>query len=196
MPSLRRVNLKFIWRAVSFVVQGQGRVMKRTLVAALATVFVATSAFALAAEGDQASSRAERMQQWATDRETVLDAKLAGMKAGLGLTADQEKLWGPFQSAVQDAAKSRMDAVRQMMQTRAQGEQMSPVDHLEAMANRLSQGATDIKKIADAAKPLYDVLDESQKHKFGRRMLMPERSRFAMEMMHHHMGEHDHDGAE
>jgi hypothetical protein len=27
------------------------------------------------------------------------------------------------------------------------------------------------------------------------RMLMPERSRFAMEMMHH-MGEHDHDGAE
>jgi hypothetical protein len=198
MPSLRRVNLKFICRAVSFVVQGQGRVMKRTLVAALATVFVATSAFALAAEGDQASSRAERMQQWATDRETVLDAKLAGMKAGLGLTADQEKLWGPFQSAVQDAAKSRMDAVRQMMQTRAQGEQMSPVDHLEAMANRLSQGATDIKKIADAAKPLYDSLDESQKHKFGMlgRMLMPERARFAMDVMHHHMGEHDRDGAE
>ena len=172
--------------------------MKRTLVAALATVLVATSAFALAAEGDQASSRAERMQQWAADRETVLDAKLAGMKAGLGLTADQEKLWGPFQSAVQDAAKSRMDAVRQMMQTRAQGEQMSPVDHLEAMANRLSQGATDIKKIADAAKPLYDSLDESQKHKFGMlgRMLMPERARFAMDIMHHHMGERDRDGAE
>jgi hypothetical protein len=46
------------------------------------------------------------MQQWAADRETVLDAKLAGMKAGLVLTADQEKLWGP----VQDAAKSSMDA--------------------------------------------------------------------------------------
>jgi hypothetical protein len=172
--------------------------MKRTLVAALATVFAATSAFAIAAEDGQQPSRAERMQRWAADRETVLDAKLAGMKAGLGLTVDQEKLWGPFQSAVQDAAKSRMDAVRQMMQTRAQGEQMSPVDHLEAMANRLSQGATDIKKIADAAKPLYDSLDESQKHKFGMlgRMLMPERARFAMDMMHHHMGERDRDGAE
>ncbi len=109
--------------------------MKRTLVVALAAVFASAPVFALAAEGDQQSSHAERMQQWAADRETVLDAKLAGMKAGLALTADQEKLWGPFQSAVQDAARSRMDAMRQIMQTRAQGEQMSPVDHLEAMAN-------------------------------------------------------------
>jgi hypothetical protein len=172
--------------------------MKRTFVAALATVFVATSAFAIAAEGDQQSSRAERMQQWAADRETMLDAKLAGMKAGLGLTADQEKLWGPFESAVKDAGKSHIDAMGQMMRMRAQGERMSPIDHLEAMADRLSQGATNVKKIADAAKPLYDSLDESQKHKFGMlgRMLMPERSRFAMDMMHHHMGEHDRDGAE
>jgi hypothetical protein len=172
--------------------------MKRTLVVALAAVFASAPAFALAAEGDQQSSHAERMQQWAADRETVLDAKLAGMKAGLALTADQEKLWGPFQSAVQDAARSRMDAMRQIMQTRAPGEQMSPVDHLEAIANRLSQGATDVRKIADAAKPLYNSLDESQKHKFGMlgRMLMPERSRFAMDMMHHHMADHDRDGAE
>ena len=167
--------------------------MKRTLVVALAAVFASAPVFALAAEGDQQSSHAERMQQWAADRETVLDAKLAGMKAGLALTADQ-----PFQSAVQDAARSRMDAMRQIMQTRAPGEQMSPVDHLEAMANRLSQGATDVRKIADAAKPLYNTLDESQKHKFGMlgRMLMPERSRFAMDMIHHHMGDHDRDGAE
>ncbi|MBV8797610.1 MAG: hypothetical protein JO136_21945, partial [Hyphomicrobiales bacterium] len=45
--------------------------------------------------------------------------------------------------------------------------------------------------------PLYDALDESQKHKFGMlgRMLMPERSRFA-EMMRDHMNERDRDGAE
>ena len=86
----------------------------------------------------------------------------------------------------------------QMMRMRAQGERMSPVDRLEAMSDRLSQGATNVKKIADAAKPLYDSLDKSQKHKFGMlgRMLMPERSRFAMDMMHHHMGEHDHDDDE
>ena len=77
-----------------------------------------------------------------------------------------------------------------------EGEQMSPIDHLEAMADRMSQGATNIKKIADAAKPLYDSLDQSQKHNFATlgRMLMPQRPRFAMmDMMHRHMGDHDGD---
>ena len=172
--------------------------MKRLLVAMLVAGSLAAPTFALAAEGDQQASRAERMQKWAADRETMLDAKLAGMKAGLGLTADQERLWGPFESAVKDANKSRIDAMGAMMRMRAQGERMSPVDRLEAMSDRLSRGATNVKKIADAAKPLYDSLDESQKHKFGMlgRMLMPERSRFAMDMMRHHMGEHGRDGAE
>ena len=31
----------------------------------------------------------------------------------------------------------------------------SPVDRLEAMADRLSEGAAALKKIADTAKPLY-----------------------------------------
>jgi hypothetical protein len=172
--------------------------MRRSLLSALFVGFISAPVLGVAAEGDQQASRAERMQHWAADRETMLDAKLAGMKAGLGLTADQEKLWSPFESAVKEADKSRMDAMRQMMEMRGQGERMSPVDHLEAMANRLSQGAANIKKIADAARPLYDALDESQKHKFGMlgRMLMPERSRFAMEMMHNHMGEGDRDGTE
>jgi hypothetical protein len=49
-----------------------------------------------------------------------------------------------------------------------------------------------------SATPFYSSLDESQKHKFGMlgRMLMPERSKFAMDMMHQHMGEPDRDGAE
>jgi LTXXQ motif family protein len=174
--------------------------MKRTVLGVLAALAVSASAFALtaAAEGDQQPSHGERMQHWAADRETMLDAKLAGMKAGLQLTLDQEKLWGPFESAVKDAAKARMDAMQQMMQTREQGEHMSPIDHLEAMADRLAQGATDIKKIADAAKPLYASLDDSQKHKFGMlgRMLMPEQARSAVDMIHHHMGERDDNGAE
>jgi LTXXQ motif family protein len=172
--------------------------MKRSLLAALFMSFISAPVLAVAAEGDQQASRAERMQHWAAARETILDAKLAGMKAELGLTADQEKLWSPFESAVKDADKSRMEAIGQRMRMSAQGERMSPIDHLDAMADRLSQGAANIKKIADAAKPLYDSLDESQKHKFSMlgRMLMPERPRFAMEMMRHHIGEPDRDGAE
>ena len=178
----------------------RGIAMKRTVLGVLAALAVSASAFALtaAAEGDQQPSHAERMQHWAADRETILDAKLAGMKADLQLTADQEKLWSPFEAAVKDAAKARMDAMQKIMQTHDQGEHMSPIDHLEAMADRLSQGAADIKKIADAAKPLYASLDDSQKHKFGMlgRMLMPERAQFVTNMIHRHMDERGDNGAE
>jgi hypothetical protein len=57
----------------------------------------------------------ERMQHWAADHQAVLHAKLAGLKAGLELTPDQEKLWGLFEAAVRDAAKMRMDHMRAMM---------------------------------------------------------------------------------
>jgi hypothetical protein len=135
-------------------------------------------------------ARMERMQHWAADREAVLEAKLAGMKAGLKLNPDQEKLWSPFESAVLDIAKARMDAMQKMMEARESHERRSPIDHLDAMADRLSQAATNAKKIAEAAKPLYDSLDESQKHSFGTlgRMLMPERERFAEQMWHRHEG--------
>ena len=168
--------------------------MKRYLFAPLTAILLSASAFAVsaaAAQGDEASApRMERMQRWAADRASVLDAKLAGMKAGLKLTADQEKLWGAFDSAVRDTAKSRMDNMQKMMEMREHGERMSPIDHLQAMADRLSQAAADVKKVADAAKPLYDSLDETQKHQFATlgRMLMPERTRFAMEMWRHREG--------
>jgi hypothetical protein len=174
--------------------------MKRTILGALAALAISASAFALtaAAEGDQHPSRTDRMERWAADRGTILDAKLAGMKAGLQLTLDQEKLWGAFESAVKDAGKARGDALQQMMEAHEQGEQMSPIDRLDAMAERLSQGATDIKKIAAAARPLYASLDDSQKHKFGMlgRMLMPERARFVADMIRHHSGQRDDQGAE
>ena len=165
--------------------------MKRTLLVALAALTISASAFSLtaaAAESDQQPSPAERMRQMMEDRQTMLDAKLAGMKAGLQLTPDQEKLWAPFESAVKDAAKARMEAMGQMMQAHEQGERMSPIDHLEAMADHMSRAAENIKKIADAAKPLYAGLNNSQKHNFGMlgRMLMPEHA----EMMMHHMGGH------
>ena len=55
------------------------------------------------------------MQHWAADHEALLDAKLAGLKAGLKLTPDQEKLWPPFEAAVRDAAKMRMEQMKAMM---------------------------------------------------------------------------------
>ena len=148
----------------------------------------------------------ERMQHWASDHEALLDARLAGIKAGLKLTPDQEKLWTPFETAVRDAAKMRAERMKVMMdrvqETRDMMEQMqdtndakemdlsgqaaSPVDRLEALAKRMSERGAAIKKVADAATPLYASLDETQKRLFrllgGERMMMGHRHR-AMGMM-------------
>ena len=140
----------------------------------------------------------ERMQHWAADHEAMLDAKLAGLKAGLKLTADQEKLWPPFETTVRAAAKmraehmeammDRMQKMREMMKEKggatditdmgsmgSMGSMVSPVERLEALAQRMSERATAIKNIADAAKPFYASLDDPQKRLFsllGEEMLM------------------------
>ena len=54
---------------------------------------LAVSGLAIAAAVAQVASppppEMHRMQQWAADHEAMLDAKLAGLKAGLKLTPDQ-----------------------------------------------------------------------------------------------------------
>jgi hypothetical protein len=160
----------------------------------LVTLVLSTSTLSAKADSmDQQSEpmRMGGMQQWATDHQALLDAKLGGLKAGLKLTANEETLWGPFEAAVRDAAKMRMEHMRAMMD-RMRGmnddEQRSPVDHIEAMATHMSEAASALAKIADTAKPLYASLDEPQKRVFGwlgRELLMMGHDHPGMGMMGH-----------
>jgi hypothetical protein len=129
----------------------------------------------------------DRMQHWAADHAALLNAKLAGLKAGLKLTPDQEKLWAPFEAAVRGAAKLRMDQMKAMMDRMQRmremmgqiqdssdmkeggptGQTISPVDRLEAMAKGMSERGAAMLNLAEAAKPLYAGLDDSQKRLFG-----------------------------
>jgi hypothetical protein len=148
------------------------------------------------AQGDQGPDQMRGRQVWEADHEALLDAKLGGLKAGLKLTPDQEKLWVPFEAAVRSAAQMRMQHMQAMMERMHKmrnemdqemtdrpdmmemgeaGEGTSPVDRLAAAADRLSKAAGAMKQIADTAKPLYGSLDDSQKRIFGflsREMLM------------------------
>jgi hypothetical protein len=166
------------------------RLSSRFALSAFAASVLALMAGAAALAQDNNRSNApamHRMQHWAVDHEALLDAKLAGLKAGLRLTPDQEKLWGPFEGAVRDAAEMRMQHMQEMMEHMGQtggmhredmdmdmgeGESLSPVDRLDAMADRMSQAGAALKKVADAAKPFYASLDEEQKRIFG--FLAPE----------------------
>jgi hypothetical protein len=80
---------------------------------AAATVVASLSAsdftITAAAQSNQQPTHAELVQRWA---EAALEAQLKGMKTSLRLTADQEKDWGLFESAVKDSAKARVVALQ------------------------------------------------------------------------------------
>lgn len=169
-----------------------GRALIRMLAAATTAAALSASGFTItaAAQSDQQPTHAELVQRWA---EAALDAQLKSMKTSLRLTADQEKDWGPFESAVTDSAKARVVALQ-----KEQGNNLSPMDRLNAKAERLTQGTANLETIVEAAKPLYASLNETQKQTFITlgRMLVPERGRFAKEMRRLGVGEADQHSAE
>jgi len=143
--------------------------MKKLILGSLAAAALAGSVFALgaaAAPGDPTPA-AGQMRDMAEARGFMLDAHLAGMKAALQLTPDQEKNWAPFEAAVRDAAKARMEEMRAMREAMRGAERPSPIEHMNMMADRLAKASTDLKAISAAAKPLYDSLDDTQKSHFG-----------------------------
>jgi hypothetical protein len=103
------------------------------------------------------------------DRAAFADARIAAVHAGLKLTVDQEKLWPPVEAAVREFAKLRIDRANARINA-TQGDQQKPDDpvaRLRERADNMATSATAMKKIADAADPLYKTLDDSQKRRLA-----------------------------
>ena len=104
------------------------------------------------------------------DRAAFADARIAAVHAGLKLTADQEKLWPPVETAVREFAKLRIDRANARMdapQGDAAQKPDDPVARLRERADRMANSAAAMKKIADAADPLYKTLDDGQKRRLA-----------------------------
>jgi hypothetical protein len=99
-------------------------------------------------------------------------ARVARIKADLRLTPDQDKNWGGFESATRDIAKTNADRLLAMHEQRAQDK--GQIDVIEAMrreAKYLSDRSVDRKKLADAAAPVYNSLDDGQKRRFANELV-------------------------
>jgi LTXXQ motif family protein len=107
------------------------------------------------------------------DRAAFADARIAAVHAGLKLTPDQEKLWPPVETAVRDFAKLRIDRANARINAQqeeskdAQQKPTDPVTRLRERADNMAASAAAMKKIADAADPLYKTLDDSQKRRLA-----------------------------
>jgi zinc resistance-associated protein len=114
----------------------------------------------------QGSGDFERVQRWRPNAEDIAafgDARIAALHAGLKLTAEQEKNWPAVESALRDLARQRSERFA----ARASADRpKDPIERLNLRAEAMSQRAAGLKKLADAAGPLYKSLDDSQKNRF------------------------------
>ena len=104
------------------------------------------------------------------DRAAFADARIAAVHAGLKLSADQEKLWPPVEAAVKEFAKLRIDRANARMnppKDDASQKPDDPVARLRERADTMATSAAAMKKIADAADPLYKTLDDGQKRRLA-----------------------------
>ena len=165
--------------------------MKNFAIAGIAALAIAGSTAVYAQHRPWFHEHMRHMRLSAEDRAAFTDARIAAVHAGLKLNPDQEKLWPPVESAVRDFAKLRFDRANARMEARrneSQDEQKpaDPVARLRERADNMASSAAALKKIADAADPLYKTLDDGQKRRLA--ILTHMEGRFGRGWRHH--GEH------
>jgi LTXXQ motif family protein len=153
--------------------------MKKIQLIAVVAMFAA-SAFAdsALAQNRDRGARADRGALTAGQIVAQEDARTARIKADLRLTAEQEKNWPGLETALRDIGKTR--AERQVALRADREQRKEPVDiieHLNRRAKILGDRSADVKKLADAAQPLYASLDEQQKKRFADELIRQSRGR-------------------
>ncbi len=141
--------------------------MKKVLLAGVAALAIAGTTVVYAQHRPWLQ---EHMRISPEDRAAFADARIAAVHAGLKLTPDQEKLWPPLEAAVRDFAKLRIDRANARMNARSDDtkdaqNQDDPVARLRQRADNMTASGAALKKIADAADPLYKTLDDGQKRR-------------------------------
>jgi LTXXQ motif family protein len=119
-----------------------------------------------------ARDRADRPELAPNQIAAQVDAHTARIKADLRLTAEQEKNWAGFETAMRDIGKKQTD--REIARRTGRGTQRDPIKEpvdaiaqMRAEAEVLSARAADQRALADAAQPLYASLDDQQKRRLA-----------------------------
>ena len=106
----------------------------------------------------------------AEDIDALADARIAGLRAGLKLTPEQEKNWPAVETAIRDLAKQRAERMKQRGERLHERRSAQPADMIERLRGRadaMTEAAASLKRLADASEPLYKSLDDGQKRRLA-----------------------------
>jgi hypothetical protein len=135
------------------------------LTAATALAIAGTVAYAQPASppaGGPASG-GPRGQMTRADFDSLTDARIAGIQAGLKLTADQQRLWGPVEQAMRAMASTRAQRFEEFRQRRSQNERPDLMQRLEQRAAAATKGAENLNALSTSMTPFWASLDDRQK---------------------------------
>jgi hypothetical protein len=153
--------------------------MKKRYLIAAAAAALALPGLSFAAPTDAADAFNGNPGISAEDAEAFSEAHIAGLKAGLKLSPSQEKNWPALEAALRELAKAQNARMVEMREQALQ--RVAHPDAIAALRQRakmLSARASDLERLSDAAKPLYESLDDAQKRRFGLMMRAAARRHF------------------
>ena len=133
--------------------------MFKTVAAGAAALVIAAGAAAYAQVGASAPPQGGHGRFAPEDRAAFLNARVAALHAGLQLTPEQDKAWPTFEKAYRELAELRGHH-------RHTGESLDPIQRAQRRADALGARSTALRHYADALAPLYQSLDDGQKHRF------------------------------
>ncbi|HZL30010.1 MAG TPA: Spy/CpxP family protein refolding chaperone [Pseudolabrys sp.] len=137
--------------------------MWKSVLAGTTALAIAGTTLAYAQHGPGKRERADHWRPSVQDMAAFSDARIAALHAGLQLNAEQEKNWPAVGAALRDAAKQRSERFA----ARASADKpKDPIERLGLRAQAMTERGAGLKKLADAAGPLYTSLDDGQKHRF------------------------------
>ena len=140
-------------------------------------------------------TRAERSASTISQSTDRAEARIAILKADLRLSSDQAQHWASLESALRDivAKRAKSSVASNDLQTgrvssnapvapdtsitedeKEQGARserdarkarLDDIDEMRREADAYTVQAADLRQIADAAQPLYDTLDDRQRHR-------------------------------
>ena len=150
--------------------------MKKTILAATAAALLASVTFGLAAPNPRGDGPRPTPAQMAENAGAMSDARIAALKAGLRLTPDQEKLWPGVETALQELSKERIERRTERFEQRAADKadpkadkaRPNPIERMRERADAMIERGDSLKKLVTAADPLYQSLDDGQKHRFAK----------------------------
>lgn len=149
--------------------------MFKIAAAGITALFVAASPHAYA-QSQSAMPQGSQNAGKLGEPSDVTDLRIEVLQSALQLTPSQEQYWPPIEEAIRTRAQHRLSRLQNLSDRASQLSDSSPleallnrnpVDFMHRRADALAQRSGDLKKLADAWQPLYQVLSRDQKRRLA-----------------------------